>query len=292
MPAARTLDLVIAGRDGGYAVAAVNIVDELSARAVIAAAETVDAPVILQTSVKTLRTTGTALVRAVVRTLADAARVPVALHLDHCPQREVITEALDAGWSSVLFDASDRAYEQAYKETAEVVQEAHEAGAAVECEIENITGVEDDVGSDEVVEPYPVEQLVAFAEETGSDLLAPALGTAHGVYKTAPRLRPDRARALRELTDLPLVLHGGTGLTAEDFAGFIRAGVSKINVSTALKLSYMRSCAAHLSEAERTGKYEPVKMFEHVFTSVRDEIAAHLAMFGCAGKAPAVQVRA
>lgn len=292
MPAARTLDLVTAARDGGYAVAAVNIVDDLSVRAVVAAAEDLQAPIILQTSVKTLRGSGALLMERIVRTVADASTVPVALHLDHCPHRDVITAALDAGWSSVLFDASDRSYAQAYEETVEVVAEAHAAGAAVECEIENITGVEDDIGSNEEVEPYPVEQLVAFAEETGSDLLAPALGTAHGLYTSAPRLRPDRARALRELTDLPLVLHGGTGLPAEDFTEFIRAGVSKINISTALKLAYMRSAAAHLEDAAQTGKYEPVKMFDDIFAGVRDEIAMHLEMFGCAGKASAGEVRA
>ncbi len=284
MPVARTLDLVAAGRDGGYAVAAVNIVDDLSVRAVVAAAEDLQAPIILQTSVKTLRASGVLLLQRIVLTAAEAASVPVALHLDHCPYRDVISAALDAGWSSVLFDASDRSYEQAHQETTEVVAEAHAVGAAVECEIENITGVEDDIGSNDEAEPYPLEQLVTFAEETGSDLLAPALGTAHGLYTSAPKLQPERAQALRELTRIPLVLHGGTGLSAENFTEFIRAGVSKINISTALKIAYMKSAATHLEHATRTGKFEPVKMFDDIFAGVRDEIAIHLEIFGCAGK--------
>ncbi len=285
MPLATTLEVVRTARDDGYAVAAVNVVDDVSVRAVVAAAERVSAPVILQTSVKTVRSMGSALLASTVRTVAEAASVPVTLHLDHCPDRSVITETLEAGWSSVLFDASDRGYDDALRETTEVVGEAHALGASVECEIENITGVEDDVGSDEEMEPYDVERLVHFAHASGADLLAPALGTAHGMYKTAPRLRFDRARELRALTDLPLVLHGGTGLTAEDFATFIEAGVAKINVSTALKLAYTSSAAAYLEEAERTGKHEPIKLLDAVFDGVREAIAEHLVLFGCEGKA-------
>ena len=291
MPTASTLELVEAARDGGYAVPAVNIVDDLSIRAVVTAAEDARSPVILQTSVKTVRSIGAALLEAMVRASAEPARVPVALHLDHCPSREVITEALAAGWSSVLFDASDRDLAKARHETAEVVEEAHAAGAAVECEIENITGVEDGVGSDEVVEPYSVEELAAFALDTGSDMVAPALGTAHGLYKDAPVLRPDRVRDLRRLTDMPIVLHGGTGLTQADFDDFISAGVSKINISTVLKRAYMQACLAHLVEAERTDKWEPIKMFDQVHAAIRDEIAAHATIFGSAGKAGSREAR-
>lgn len=284
MPVASTREIVTTARDEGFAIAAVNVVDDLSVRAVVAAAEQVGAPVILQTSVKTLRQSGFELFAAIVHTVASRAEVPVALHLDHCPYRDVISAALAAGWSSVLFDASDRPYAVAHAETAEVVAEAHAVGASVEAEIENITGVEDGIGSDEELEPYPVEQLVAFAHETGADLLAPALGTAHGVYKSAPRLLVDRAEALRALTDLPLVLHGGTGLQAEDFAAFIAAGVGKINVSTALKLAYMKTAAAHLEACAVSGKYEPVKLFDAIASAVSAEIAPHLEMFGGADR--------
>ena len=285
MPVASTLDLVTAGRDAGYAVPAVNIVDELSIRAVVAAAEDTNSPVILQTSVKTVRSIGADLLQTMVRASAEPARVPVSLHLDHCPDRGVISETIAAGWSSVLFDASDRELGKAWQETAEVVLEAHAAGAAVECEIENITGVEDGVGSAHAVEPYADDALATFARDTGSDMLAPALGTAHGLYKDAPVLRPDRVRELRRLTDMPIVLHGGTGLSEEDFRAFIEAGVSKINISTALKRSYMQASLDHLLEAQRIDKWEPLRMFDQVFAAVRDEIAVHARMFGSAGKA-------
>lgn len=285
MTIAQTLDLVQAAQAGQYAVPAVNIADDLSIRAVIAAAEEANSPVILQTSVKTVKSVGAELLAKIVLHSAASASVPVALHLDHCPNRAVISEVIALGWSSVLFDASDRDLETAWRETSEVVKEAHAHGVTVESEIENIIGVEDGVGSDEAVHAYSVAQLVEVAEDTGSDMLAPQLGTAHGLYKSDPILRPDRVRELRELTSLPVVLHGGTGLSAQDFAEFIAAGVSKINISTALKLSYMKSAQQHLREAESTGKWEPVKLHDAIFTAVEAEIADHIALFGSAGKA-------
>lgn len=288
MTVANTLALVNAAKAGGYAVPAVNIVDDLSIRAVVAAAEAAASPVILQTSVKTVRSMGAPLLATIAHSIAESATVPVALHLDHCPDRSVITEVIAAGWSSVLFDASDRPLDVARAETAEVVAEAHAAGVSVESEIENIIGVEDGVGSDEAVHSYTVEQLVDVAHETGTDMIAPQLGTAHGLYKAAPVLRVDRVHELATLTELPVVLHGGTGLDESDFRAFIDAGVAKINISTALKLAYMKGAQAHLAECERTGKWEPVKMFDQVARAVQNEIAQHIAIFGSAGAASVV----
>jgi ketose-bisphosphate aldolase len=285
MTIANTLDLVRAGHENGYAVPAVNIVDDLSIRASIAAAEAAESPIIIQTSVKTVKSVGATHLAAIVLSAARQATVPVALHLDHCPEREVITEVLKAGWSSVLFDASDRPWDQALAETAEVVAEAHAAGVSVESEIENIIGVEDGVGSDEAVHAYSVEELADAAKQTGADMLAPQLGTSHGLYRASPELQFDRAAEVRALTDLPVVLHGGTGLTSEDFRRFIDAGVSKVNISTGVKLAYMHAARDHLAEAERTGKWEPIKMLDQIAPAVTDVMAQHIHMFGSAGAA-------
>src|SRR5690625_193785 len=283
MTRANTLDLVREARAGRYAVPAVNIADELSMRAVVAAAERAQSPVILQTSVKTVKFMGVEALGRMARLAADRASVPVALHLDHCPDRSVITDCIAHGWDSVLFDASDRPLDVARKETAEVVAEAHAAGVTVESEIENIIGVEDGVGSDEAIHSYTVEQLVEVARETGADMIAPQLGTAHGLYKATPELRVDRVRDIAALSDVPVVLHGGTGLSAEDFHAFIDAGVGKSNISTSLKLAYMKTAKAHLDECERTGKWEPVKLFEQVFAAVEQDIYEHIELFRSAG---------
>ena len=198
MSTAKTVDLVVAAREAGYAVPAVNIVDDLSLRAVVAAAEEAQSPVIIQTSVKTVKSVGAPLLSTIFSFAAESVSVPVALHLDHCPDRAFVTVAVENGWSSVLFDASDRPLEQAWQETKEVVAEAHAKGVGVECEIENIVGVEDGVGSDEPGHAYSNEQLVEVVTTTGADMLAPQLGTAHGLYKASPVLLYDRVAELRQ----------------------------------------------------------------------------------------------
>lgn len=287
MPLVNTLDLVQAARAGGYAVPAVNVADELSMRATVAAAQAVESPVIIQTSVKTVRMLGSDILAFVAQSLAKRATVPVSLHLDHCPDRAVITQAIAAGWTSVLFDASDRDLATATRETAEVVEQAHAAGVSVESEIENIVGVEDGVGGDDLTHAYSVATLIEVAQETGSDLIAPQLGTAHGLYKAEPVLRVDRVRQLAALSDIPIVLHGGTGLSAEDFRAFIDAGISKINISTALKLAYLQACEDHLQAARASGVHEPVKMFADITTAVEQVVREHAALFGSAGQANA-----
>ena len=285
---ASTAHLARHAREHGFAVAAVNILDDLSLRAAVAAAVERSAPLIVQVSVKTVRSLGLELMTTMFRLAAEPVPVPVALHLDHCPDRSVISGCVAAGWSSVLFDASDRDLGQAERETAEVVAEAHAAGVDVESEIENIVGVEDGVGSDVAVHGYSAQVLAEVAERTGADLLAPQLGTAHGLYTAAPVLLPDRVRELVALTDRPVVLHGGTGLSDEDFRTFIAAGVSKINISTGLKMAYMRAAQAHTAHAERSGRWDPPSMFRDISTAVQTEVAAHLDVFGSSGQAEAM----
>ncbi len=281
---ASTLTMTQDARARGYAVPAVNILDDLSLRAVIAAASRARSPLIVQVSVKTVRSIGTDLMTTMFRSAAGTADIPVALHLDHCPDRAVISDVVRAGWSSVLFDASDRSLADAERETAEVVAEAHANGVDVESEIENIVGVEDGVGSDVALHAYDVETLAAVAERTGVDLLAPQLGTAHGEYKAKPVLRPDRVRELAQRTDRPIVLHGGTGLSREDFRAFIEAGVSKINISTAVKVAYMRSAETHLAGARERGRWDPPSMFRDISAAVTSAVAECIDEFGSAGR--------
>lgn len=283
---ASTSALARHGREHGYAVPAVNVLDDISLRAVVAAAVAASAPLIVQVSVKTVKQLGTELTTTTFRLAAQDAPIPVALHLDHCPDRAVISDVVAAGWSSVLFDASNRDLADAERETREVVAEAHAAGVDVESEIENIVGVEDGVGSDVALHAYSVPQLADVARRTGVDLLAPQLGTAHGQYKARPVLLPDRVRELAALVDIPIVLHGGTGLTADDFHAFIAAGVSKINISTAVKMAYMKAAADHLDVARAKDRWDPPTMFREIQAAVTAAIATHIEWFGAAGQAP------
>lgn len=269
----------------GYAIPAVNVFDEFSMRGVIAAAERCSSPFILQISTKTVRNQGVGLITDMFGHLAFESPVPLALHLDHCPDRKIIDQVIAARWQSLLFDASDRDLETAERETAEVVAQAHARGIAVESEIENIIGVEDGVGSDEAVHSYSVEQLAGVAERTGADMLAPQLGTAHGLYSATPELLYDRAREVREASGRHVVLHGGTGLSAEEFKAFIDAGVSKINISTQCKIAYLQAGHEFLVGAEQAKQWDPPAYFEAVTKAVADSMAELPPLFGSAGRA-------
>jgi fructose-bisphosphate aldolase class II len=278
-----TLALARHGQEKGYAVPAVNIFDDVSLRAVVGAAEEHSSPLIVQVSVKTLRQVGLALMTEMFRAVASDATVPLALHLDHCPDLEVAKSVIQAGWSSLLLDVSTSPLDEAIRSTEHIVKLAHAAGVDVESEIENIIGVEDGVGSEESLNSYTPEVLADAAQRTSADLLAPQLGTAHGAYSSPPVLNPERARKLLELSGRPIVLHGGTGLTDRDFKSFIDAGVSKINISTAIKLAYVNEIRNKL-EADR-GVTDPLKLLLSVEESVRVETGKHILVFGSDGHA-------
>ena len=285
MTAGATLDLVGAAFAGRYAVPAFNVFDDFSLRGVLRAAEELRSPVIIQVSVKTVRALGASYLRTLFLERASAVGIPAALHLDHCPDRAVATEALRAGFDSLLFDASGLALEGALSETREVVAEARRYGAAVESEIEGIRGVEDDVGSAEEGQRYSIERLAWFIAETGADLFAPAIGTAHGRYSAVPQLSPERVTALVEATGIPQVLHGGTGLTAAQFRDLVERGCAKVNVSTAIKEAYLKAGLDQLLEARERGSWDPPRFFGEAEAAVAEAARQHIAAFGAAGKA-------
>lgn len=181
-----------------YGVPAFNVLDDLSIEAVLAAAAQERSPVILQTSVKTVKAYGRRRLHDVFQVFAADAEVPVTLHLDHCPDRGVIPDCLAGGWGSVLFDASalDLDVEDNLRQTQDVVAEARAAGAHVEGEIEGIQSVEDGVGSDEESARQGLEVAVDFIQRTGVDCFAPAIGNAHGQYTSPPVLDGQRVTDL------------------------------------------------------------------------------------------------
>ena len=280
VPLKEILDRAFADR---YGVAAFNVVNDLSLEAVVAAAEELESPLIIQTSVKTVKSIGARMLYDMFRAVAEPAAVPVTLHLDHCPDREVITTCLETGWNSVLFDGSALPVEENTRQTVEVVAEARRHGAHVEGEIEGVRGVEDDVGSDDEGEIYPIDQAVAFLETTGVNCFAPAIGTAHGVYAAEPELNPQRVTDIVARVPIPMVLHGGTGLSEDAFKDLIARGCAKVNISTALKVIYLDSTRAFLDE--NPGKYDPPSLFRDQRAAVKAMAERHLTLFGSAGKA-------
>jgi ketose-bisphosphate aldolase len=277
-------DIVDPAFSARYGVPAINIFNDLTMEAVLAAAEEANSPVILQTSVKTVRSIGSRQLFDMWTSLTRGIQVPVTLHLDHCPDRAVLTECLKAGWNSVLFDASNLPVAENQRQTIEVVAEARQYGAQVEGEIEAITGVEDDHGSDEVSRQQSLETALAFIDATGIDVFAPAIGNAHGSYKAAPVLDVDRVSQIVEARNIPIALHGGSGLSPEQFADLIARGCAKVNISTALKETYMQSSLAFLKQAEEKNKWDPPSLFKHTRTEVMALVRGLTEQFGSAGK--------
>ena len=282
VPLKEILDRAFAQR---YGVAAINVVNDLTLEAVLAAAVEQRSPVIIQTSVKTVRSIGADLLFAMWRELTAGIEVPVSLHLDHCPDRKVISSCLGKGWNSVLFDGSRLPVEENLRQTIEVVAEARSYGAHVEGEIEAITGVEDDIGSDEEAKRQSLPVALDFIRKTGIDVFAPAIGNAHGVYRAEPRLDAQRVSDIVAAEPIPIALHGGTGMTDAQFSDLIERGCAKVNISTALKIAYMKSNLAFLRGAEERDSWDPPSLFTAVRAAVKDMAAEHMSRFGSVGKA-------
>jgi ketose-bisphosphate aldolase len=268
--------------DRRYGVPAFNVVDDLTMQAVVNAAVRARSPVIVQTSVKTVRAVGGGVLAALFRAIAADAPVPVVLHLDHCPDREVITECIKHGWNSVLFDGSGLELAECTRQTREVVEQAHASGVDVEGEIEGIKGVGDGVAAqrDGV---YSIESAVGFIAATGIDCFAPAIGNAHGMYTSEPALDAERVSQLVALTGIPVALHGGTGLTEAQFRDLTGRGCAKVNISTALKHAFIGGYRGFL--ADHPSVSEPLQVMTHVRDAVEDMALYHVSCLGAADRA-------
>jgi len=268
-----------------YGVPAINIVNDLTMENVLAGAVEARSPIILQTSVKTVKSIGTQVLYAMWEAMTRGIEVPACLHLDHCPERSVISDCLAAGWNSVLFDASVLPVAENQRQTIEVITEARRYGASVEGEIESITGQEDGVGSDAVSRQQTRDVTLAYLQATGVDVFAPAIGNAHGRYKRAPILDFERVTDLVAAHPIPMALHGGSGLSEAQFQDLIARGCAKVNISTALKETFMQSSLAYLKKAEAADSWDPPSLFTAVGADVRKMTVGYATIFGSAGKA-------
>ncbi|HEY3752906.1 MAG TPA: class II fructose-bisphosphate aldolase [Pseudonocardiaceae bacterium] len=268
-----------------YGVPAINVFNDLTLEAVLAAAVETRSPLIVQTSVKTVKSIGSAVLFDMWTAMTANVDVPVTLHLDHCPERAVITECLDRGWNSVLFDASSMPVDENTRQTVEVVAEARRHGAHVEGEIEAITGVEDGIGSDDEAKRLDLKAALTFIETTGVDVFAPAIGNAHGTYRSTPVLDFQRVSDIVAAHPIPIALHGGSGMTDEQFHDLIARGCAKVNISTALKEKFMKSNLDFLKATAEKDKWDPPSLFKAVRADVVTMATGLMTLFGSAGRA-------
>jgi len=286
MPLVNMKPLLRDAMDNGYAVAAFNLVDYNTTKAMVKAAEELDAPVICQTSAKTIKYFSHKEIVSWVRTVAEDSPVPVVLHLDHCKDIPMIEECAKAGWTSIMIDASELPFDQNLAESLKVREIAEKYGVGMEAELGQIMGVEDDMVVDEadsvLTDP---EDARKFCDALDLSAFACAVGTAHGYYKGEPVVDFDRIKAINEATRTPMALHGGTGLSDETFARAIERGAAKVNISTNLKHVWVKSFVDyHLAHPT---DFEPLRVGDAQYQACKAMFAGFIEKFGGKGRGSA-----
>ncbi len=287
MPLVSMTEMLNKAKDNGYAVGQFNLNNLEFTQAILQAAEGEKSPVILGVSEGAARYMGGFhLVMAMVKELMREYQVtvPVAVHLDHGSSFEKCVQAIHAGFSSVMIDGSHYPLDQNIALTRRVVDVAHAVGVSVEAELGRIGGQEDDLIVEEASAAYAVPaECKELAEATGVDCLAPALGSVHGPYKGEPNLGFEQMAEVRDVTGLPLVLHGGTGIPTKDIKKAISLGTAKINVNTESQQSSAAKVRQVLSEDAHL--YDPRKYLGPARDAIQDTVIAKMREFGSSKQA-------
>ncbi len=275
-------EMLLDAQKNNYAVGAFNAENMEMIKAIIAAAEELRAPVMIQTTPGTIKYGTLETYAAIARAEADKATVPVCLHLDHGSSFEMAVQAIKAGYSSVMIDGSKLSLEDNIILSKRVADVGRATGIPVEAELGKVGGKEDDTESKESAYTDP-QEAKRFAEETGVDFLAIGIGTAHGVYKEKPVLNVQRISEVKDVVSLPLVLHGSSGLTDEDVKDCVRRGMCKVNFATELRQAYLKATRELLNNDPDI--IDPKKIGEAAMKAVKAQVEYRMKVCGCDGKA-------
>ena len=277
-------ELFQAARQGGYAVGAFNVNNMEIIQAIIEAAEEENSPVFLQASQGGIKYAGIEYIAGLAKTAAESVKVPVALNLDHGTSFTQVVQCVRHGFTAVMIDGSQHPYEENIALTQKVVEVAHPCGVSVEAELGKIGGVEDDISVDSAAATFTDPQEAAeFAERTKVDALAIAIGTAHGVYKGEPKLDFDRLAKIREATDVPLVLHGASGIGDEAIRKAVSLGICKINIDTELRQAFTKAVQEVVHSKPQ--EFDPRKLLGPAREAMKEVVRAKMRLFGSAGRA-------
>jgi tagatose 1,6-diphosphate aldolase GatY/KbaY len=279
MPLVNTRQLLLDGQKGGYAIGAFNAENMEMAQAIIMAAEEMNAPVIVQTTAGTLKYAPPACFSGMVLRLAAAAKVPVALHLDHGDSFELAEECKLEGYTSLMIDGSLLPYEDNVALTRRVVVMAGEL--PVEAELGTVGGKED--GHEAQAQYTDPEQAADFAARTGISSFAVAIGTAHGIYKGIPKLDLKRLSEIRRTVSIPLVLHGTSGVPFDQVSACIERGICKVNYATELRIAFTDGIKKAM--AERPDAFDPKKYLGSGREAVKALVCDRIKLLKSAGKA-------
>ncbi|MFJ7934291.1 class II fructose-bisphosphate aldolase [Sporosarcina sp. NPDC096371] len=278
-------DMMIKGKKEGYAIGQFNVNNLEYTQAILQAAQEEQSPVILGVSEGAARYIGgfTTVVNMTKGLIHDLKiTVPVAIHLDHGSSFEKCKEAIDAGFTSVMIDASSKSLAENIEITKSVVDYAHERGVSVEAELGVVGGQEDDVVAEGVIYADPAE-CKELVEKTGIDCLAPALGSVHGPYKGEPNLGFKEMEEISSQSDLPLVLHGGTGIPVKDIERSISLGTAKINVNTENQIEGTKAVREALTADAVI--YDPRKYLTPMRDAIKRTVIGKMREFGSSQKA-------
>lgn len=282
MPLATSKQMLLDAQKGGYAVGAFNAENMEMVQAIIAAAEELHAPVMIQTTPGTIKYAGLDLYYANVSAAARNASVPVAMHLDHGNSYELAVQALRAGYTSIMIDGSKEVLEKNIAVTKSVVSACAPCGIPVEGELGRVGGKEDDTESAGTGYTDP-DEAVRFVAETGVSSLAVGVGTAHGVYKAKPILNVELISTLRKVLTTPMVLHGASGLTDDDIRNCISRGICKVNFATELRIAFSNAVKEYLKEDPAV--FDPKKYGAKAREAVKKQVMERMKVCGCDGKA-------
>ena len=266
-------------QEKGYGVGYFNAVNMEMVRAYIRAAEECSSPIIIGTAQALLPYADFDWIVPIMLQQARAAKVPVAVHLDHTYDFNMLMRALRSGFGSVMFDGSRLPdHRDNVRISAEIAKIAHGMGVGLECELGSVGGLSDENGKEDVMIYTEPADAKAFIEETNADFLAVSIGTQHGVYKATPKLDLPRLAEIHKAVDVPLVLHGGSGLSDDDFRNTVAGGIRKINVYTDVILAARRAVSEHPEAI-----YTDVNMFAE--EAMKQATVTKLKLFGSVGRA-------
>ena len=273
--------MLLDAQKGGYAVGAFNVENMEMVKAVIAAADELNAPVILQTTPSTVKYGSLETYAAIVAAEAKKATVPVCLHLDHGNSYELAMAAIEAGYSSVMIDGSHESLENNIAITKKVVEDAEKKEIPVEAELGKVGGKEDDLEAEADMNTDPIEAK-QFVDRTRVSSLAIAIGTAHGFYAGTPVLDKERVSEIKALVSVPLVLHGASGLSNEEIKECVNRGMCKVNFATELRVAYTDAVKRLLEEKPET--FDPKKIGEVGMLAVKELAVNRMKVCGCVNK--------
>ncbi len=276
--------LLEAAEKGKYAVGAFNCNNMEIVQAIVAAAEAEKSPVIIQASQGAIKYAGLDYVVALCNAAAKTASVPIALHLDHGTDMDQIIQCIVGGFTSVMYDGSSKPFEENVAMTKKVIEIARAAGVSTEAELGKLGGIEEHINVSErdamMTDP---EEARRFVEETGVDSLAVAIGTAHGQYKFPPKLDFERLKRIKERVDVPIVLHGSSGVPAEDLVTAIRLGVRKVNIDTNIREAFCWTLRDAIMK--NPDELDPRKLLKPAREAMTEVIREKIRIFGSNGKA-------